>query len=76
MFDSAIQSELAACLNQLDLAQQRQVLEFALNLRAKALTGVPGSALLRFAGRIDEADLNSMSAATEESCERIDTDGW
>jgi len=76
MVDASIQSQLAACLSDLAIAQQRQVLEFALHLRAQSTTGVPGRTLLQFAGRIDEADLNSMSAAIEEGCERIDADGW
>jgi hypothetical protein len=76
MVNASIQSQLAACLNALELAQQRQVLEFALNLRATTLIGVPGSALLHFAGRIDEADLISMSSAIEDGCEKVDSDGW
>ncbi|WP_425616227.1 hypothetical protein NA78x_006166 [Anatilimnocola sp. NA78] len=76
MVDRSIQSQLVACLDDLAVAQQRQVLEFALNLRAKPVVGVPGSALLVFAGTIDEGDLNLMSAAMEDGCERIDTDGW
>jgi hypothetical protein len=76
MVDANIQSQLTAALQDLELAQQRQVLEYALHLRAKTAIGIPGSRLVQFAGRIDEADLNAMSAAIAEGCERIDTDGW
>jgi hypothetical protein len=76
MVDTNIQSQLAACLNDLALAQQRQVLEYALQLGSTATRGIPGASLLPFAGRIDDADLDSMSAAIEEGCERIDADGW
>lgn len=72
MVDANIQSQRIACLKTLDPAQQRQVLNYALNLRAKTLTGVPGRHFLR----IDEADLNAMSSAIAAGCERIDTDGW
>jgi hypothetical protein len=71
MVDASIQSQLSAILQDLEVAQQRQVLEFALNLRSQPLVGVPGSSLLRFAGKIDEADLNSMSSAIEEGCEKV-----
>lgn len=76
MVDASIQSQLAACLQDLEQAQQRQVLEFALNLRGQVITGVPGARFLRFGGRIEEADLDSMSSAIAAGCERIDTDGW
>ncbi len=76
MVDTNIHSQLTAALQDLEVSQQRQVLEYALNLRAKTITGIPGSSLLQFTGRIDDADLDSMSAAIAEGCERIDADGW
>lgn len=76
MVDTSIQSQLTAILQDLEVAQQRQVLEFALNLRAQPLIGTPGASLLHFAGKIDEADLDSMSSAIAEGCEKVDSDGW
>lgn len=76
MVDANLYSQLTAALQDLEVAQQRQVLEYALNLRAKTIVGVPGSSLMQFAGRIDAADLNAMSTAIEAGCEAIDADGW
>ena len=76
MVDANIQSQLTAVLQNLEPSQQRQVLEYALHLRAKTVTGIPGSRLAQFAGKIGETDLNAMSAAIAAGCERIDTDGW
>lgn len=76
MVDRSIESQLVNCLGTLPVNQQRQVLEFALSLRSQPMTGVPGSSLLRFAGAIDAADLDAMSAAICSECERIDRDEW
>jgi hypothetical protein len=76
MVDATIANELPACLGQLPVEQQRQVLEFAKTLTPPPAQGVDGASLLRFAGRIEEADLAAMSQAIEEGCERIDADEW
>ncbi|MBP90721.1 MAG: hypothetical protein CMJ64_29090 [Planctomycetaceae bacterium] len=62
-------------MGRLPVAQQRQVLEFAKTLTTP-VQGVNGAALIRFAGAIGVADLDSMSAAIDEGCERIDADAW
>jgi hypothetical protein len=76
MVDATIEQELTTCLGQLPVEQQRQVLNYARSLTAPSQKGVPGSALLRFAGAIDVADLEAMSKAIEADCERIDADEW
>jgi hypothetical protein len=76
MVDAAIEHELSNCLGQLPVEQQRQVLEFARTLATPPLQGVRGSDLLQFAGTIDESDLDAMSQAIEDGCERIDADEW
>jgi hypothetical protein len=76
MVDAYIERQLVACLNEMPLDQQRQVLNFARQLQGEALVVVPGAALLQFAGAIDGDDLNKMSAAIEAGCERIDADEW
>ncbi len=75
MVDAAIERQLVACLNELPLVQQREVLAFARRLREQPMA-TPGSELLRFAGAIETADLSQMSAAIEQGCERIDADEW
>lgn len=76
MVDAVIQNELTTYLGRLPVEQQRQVLEFARTLVAAPPRGVPGANLLRFAGTIDAGDLESMSQAIEDGCERIDADEW
>ena len=38
--------------------------------------GVPGAALLPFAGTLSADEARAMLEAIEEGCERIDHDGW
>ena len=54
--------------------QQLRVLSFARSLASP--DGVAGSDLLRFAGAIEKAELQTMSQAIEEGCEKIDPDEW
>jgi len=51
-------------------SQQRQVLDFARRLAGPS--GVRGRDLLHFAGSIDPADLEAMSKAIQEGCEKVD----
>ena len=70
MVDATIERELSTCLGRLPVERQRQVLEFARTLATPPLQGVRGSTLLQFAGTIDESDLEVMSQAIEDGCER------
>lgn len=76
MVDAAIHNELTNFLGRLPVSQQRQVLEFARTLVAAPPRGVPGADLLRFAGTIEADDLDKMTQAIEEGCERVDADEW
>ena len=76
MVDATIEHELTTCLRRLPVAQQRQVLEFARTLATPPVQGVRGSDLLQFAGTIDEPDLEAMSQAIKDECERIDAGEW
>jgi hypothetical protein len=71
-----IEAELREQLNRLPLEQQRRVLEFARSLATSQVQGVPGKALLRFAGTVDATDLTTMKRAIQEGCECIDHDEW
>lgn len=68
MIDTTIQTELSACLEQLPVEKQRQVLEFARNLVSRPPQGGSGRDLLKFAGTIDKATLEAMEKAIEEGC--------
>ena len=55
---------------------QYQVLEFARNLTSSKIKGVPGKQLLRFAGSIPKEDLQLMSEAIKQDCEKVDVNEW
>ncbi len=76
MIDATLERELHLHLSEIPAPQQRQVLDFARALRSAHPKGVPGSALLEFAGSFAPDDLAEMSAAIEAGCERVDPDGW
>jgi hypothetical protein len=76
MVDFALDRELRDYLAALAPAQQRQVLEYARALGESPQRGVPGQALLRFAGAVGTEDAAAMAQAVEEGCEGIDPHGW
>lgn len=76
MAPSSLAREVVTQLERLPLEQQRQVLDFARALAEAKPRGVPGSALLQFAGAIPLDDLAAMARAIEGDCERIDPDEW
>ncbi|MFM7406914.1 MAG: hypothetical protein ACKO3K_09695 [Cuspidothrix sp.] len=55
---------------------QYQVLEFVRNLTKSKIKGVPGKELLRFAGSIPKEDLQLISEAIKQDCEKVDFDEW
>lgn len=61
-------------VDRLDTPQQRKVLDFVRYLAVPA--GTPGRDLMRFVGCIDPADLDAMSHAIQEGCEKIEPNGW
>ena len=76
MVSPSMEEELHHQLNNLPLDQQRQVLDFARALSLAQPNGVPGSALLPFAGTIEPDDLLIMSQAADVDCEQISPQEW
>jgi hypothetical protein len=76
MIDSAFQNELLKQIDQLPSDLQKQVLDYAKNLKSSPPQGTPGSELLRLAGTISDDDAQEMMKAIEEGCEQIDYDEW
>ena len=72
----SIKKQILDQVSKLPLAQQQLVLNFASSLMRKSPRGVPGKDLLTFAGCIKAADVEAMSRAIEEGCERVDVNGW
>jgi hypothetical protein len=75
MMVQTLEVEIRDQLSQLPVEQQRRVLEFARSLAAQ-VRGVPGKALLRFAGAINTDDLTAMKQAIEEGCEQVSLNDW
>ena len=71
-----LETEICEYLHQLPLEQQRHVLEFVRTLVTAQVRGVPGQALLRFAGAIDASDLATMAQAIEDGCEQVHGEDW
>ena len=71
---NTVKDQIIEQVDRLDEAQRRQLLEFARRLMPVA--GVPGRTLMRFAGSIDPMDLEAMSQAIQEDCEKVDANGW
>ena len=69
-----VKDEIIEQVDRLDPPHQRKVLDFARRLNEP--TGTPGRDLMRFAGCIDLVDLEVMSRAIEEGCEKIDPNAW
>jgi hypothetical protein len=76
MVSRKINPQLLEELEKLSPALQDRVLAFARALASTRRGGVTGESLLRFAGAIDPKDLDLMSRAIEEGCERIDPNAW
>jgi hypothetical protein len=71
-----LETEICAYLHRLPLEQQRHVLEFVRALAVAQVRGVPGQALLRFAGAIDASELATMAQAIEDGCEHVQGEDW
>jgi len=69
----SIKDNLIAQIDKLPHDLQVRVLDII-----KALTpkGVEGKSLLRFEGSISKDDLQLMSKAIEEGCEKVDINEW
>jgi len=69
-----VKDEIIEQVERLDSPQQKKVLEFARQLAIPA--GTPGRSLMGFVGCIDPEDLDVMSHAIQEGCEKIDQNAW
>jgi hypothetical protein len=69
-----VKDEIIEQVDRLDAPHQRKVLDFARRLTEP--TGTPGQSLMRFPGSIEPADLDTMSSAIQEGCEKIDPNAW
>ncbi|MBF8275212.1 MAG: hypothetical protein HW390_285 [Candidatus Brocadiaceae bacterium] len=73
MANTSIKDNLIDQIEKLPYDLQLRVLNFA---KALIPRGVEGKSLLPFAGVISEDDLERMSDAIEENCEKVDIHEW
>ncbi|MEM7129287.1 MAG: hypothetical protein AAF702_23340 [Chloroflexota bacterium] len=73
---SVVVTQVIDHLEALPLNLQEQVLAFVRALDTTIHQGVSGRQILRFAGSIDEDDLQVMSQAIEDGCEQVDLNEW
>ena len=76
MAETSVEKDLLDELHRLEEDQQRRVLEFARTLANSKIVGAPGKSLLRFAGTINQDDLNEIARAIAEDCESVDSREW
>jgi hypothetical protein len=76
MMNVSISEQIIEQLKIMPQDLQYQVLEFARNLTKSKIKGVPGKELLNFAGSIPKEDLQLMSEAIKQDCEKVDFDEW
>ncbi len=71
MENSTTFQEIITLLKTLSLEQQRQVLDFMLELSGEPPKQYPGKNLLQLVGTISKADLEIMKQTIEEGCEQV-----
>lgn len=77
MSASHIEIEILEKLHQLDDSRQLQVLNFVREMIARSNTaGTPASALLRFVGCIEPADLETIATTIQQGCEQVELNEW
>lgn len=74
--NSTLKQALADQFDQLETAQQRQVLEYVRDLSRTPPAPVLGSRLLTFAGTISAEDLERMKVTIAEGCESVNAGDW
>ena len=68
--------EIVQRLEKLTLGQQRQVLDFTLELAGEQPKSIPLQELLEFAGMFPPEDLAEIKQAIEEDCGQVDASEW
>lgn len=76
MAETSIERDILEEIHKLATPQQKRVLEFARSLANVQSAGIPGKYLLRFAGAIDNDNLEEIAQAIDRSCERVERNEW
>ena len=76
MENTTTHHEIVQRLKSLSPGQQRQVLDFILELSGEAPKGIPLQELLEFVGMFPPEDLKEIKQAIEEDCNQVDASEW
>ncbi len=76
MENSTTIQEIVTQLKMLSLEQQRQVLNFMLELSDEQPKQYPGKNLLQLVGTISKEDLEIMKQTIKDGCDQIDESEW
>jgi len=71
MADHTVEEAIIAEIHDLEIAQQKKVLDYTRSLTKNYVKGVQGKNLLRFSSTIDKDDLQKMASAIAD-CEKKD----
>lgn len=63
-------------IKNLNIEEQRKILEFAQALSVSKDKGTQGKELIAFASSIEKNDLDLMQKAIETDCEKVNQDEW
>ena len=73
---SRITSQVVQQLESLPENLQRQVLGYIQGLQSEPQVGAPATQMLKFAGSIESEELEAISSAIEDGCEKVDANEW
>lgn len=76
LIDDQIRDELLSQLDNLPVARQWDVLEFAKALANDRVVGKPGKELMPLVGVLSDDAAREMLTTIEQECERIDENEW
>jgi hypothetical protein len=76
MKDISIERELVDEFSKLSTEQKKRLLNYARSLSGVSTTGVAGKTLLKFQSTIPPLELELISKAIEEDCEKINPNEW
>ena len=70
----SVKDQIIEQVERLDDRERRQVLDFTRRLASSPPT--PGRNLLHFAGTIAPSDLEAITQAIQEGCEKVEPNAW
>lgn len=76
MVSEALAKDVVREMGHMPVELQRRVVDFAHALAGSYPKGTPGTEMIKFSGSFSSNDLEEISAAIEQGCEKVDPDAW